>query len=272
MIKTFETIINEFEPQNPYQLLLGYDEEGRIHSHDLFQDGHILMSGIAGSGKSVAMKNMVLSLMMQHTPETLEVTLYDPKKVEFIEFVQSSFVHHHTAVYDEDVVPYINQLFDIFKHRKASFSKHQCKDIQEYNDYARDNHLPTSPMHVVFIDEYADFYIALKNNNNNETMKRLRGLFQHCRAYGIYFIIATQSPRNDVIGDIKNDIPSRIGLKLYNETESIVAIDEPGAEKLPSHGAMLYRTSPSQTFQRIQAPFISNEESDEIINVLNDSH
>jgi len=272
MIKTFETIINEFEPQNPYQLLLGYDEEGHIYSHDLFQDGHILMSGTTGSGKSVVMENMVISLMMQHTPETLEVTLYDPKKVEFIQFAQSSFVHHHTAVYDEDVVPYINQLFDIFKHRKASLSKHQCKDIQEYNDYAQDNHLDTLPMHVVFIDEYADFYIALKNNNNNETMKRLRELLQQSRAYGIYFVIATQSPRNDVIGDIKKDIPNRIGLKLYNETESIVAIDEPGAERLPYHGAMLYRTSPSQAFQRIQAPFISNEESDEIINVLNDSH
>lgn len=271
MIKTFETIINEFEPQNPYQLLLGYDEEGHIYSHDLFQNGHILMSGTIGSGKSVAMKNMVLSLMMQHTPETLEVAFYNPKRVEFIEFAQSSLVHHYTTEYD-DFISYINELFETFMNRKTLFSKHRCKDIQEYNDYARDNHLPTSPMHVVFIDEYADFYIALKNNNNNETMKRLRGLLQQSRAYGIYFIIATQSPRNDVIGDIKNDIPSRIGLKLYNETESIVAIDEPGAEKLPSHGAMLYRTSPSQTFQRIQAPFISNEESDEIINVLNDSH
>lgn len=271
MIKTFETIINEFEPQNAYQLLLGYDEQGHIHSHDLLQHGHILMSGTTGSGKSVIMKEMVLSLMMQHTPETLEVAFYDPKRVEFFDFIQSSFIHHHSTEY-ENVAPYINQLFDIFKYRKTLFSKHQCKNIQKYNDYAHDNHLETLPMHVVFIDEYTELYIALKNNNNNETMKRLRGLLQQSRAYGIYFVIATQSPRKNVIGDIKNDIPSRIGMALNNEVESIVAIDEPGAEKLPYHGAMLYRTSPLQSFQRIQAPFISDEESDEIINVLNYSH
>ena len=103
-------------------------------------------------------------------------------------------------------------------------------------------------------------------------MNRLRGLLQQSRAYGIYFVIATQSPRKDVIGDIKNDIPSRIGMALNNEVESIVAIDEPGAEKLPYHGAMLYRTSPSQAFQRIQSSFVSNIELDEIINSLNRSH
>ena len=271
MIKTFETIINEFEPQNAYQLLLGYDEQGHIHSHDLLQHGHILMSGTTGSGKSVIMKEMVLSLMMHHTPETLEVSFYDAKWVEFSDFIQSSFIHHHSTEY-EDVAPYINQLFDIFKYRKTLFSKHQCKNIQQYNDYAQNNHLERLPMHVVFIDEYTDFYIALKNNNNNKTMNRLRGLLQQSRAYGIYFVIATQSPRENVIGDIKNDIPSRIGMALNNEVESIVAIDEPGAEKLPYHGAMLYRTSPSQAFQRIQSSFVSYVELDEIINSLNRSH
>lgn len=270
MIKTFETIINEFEARNAYQLLLGYDEQGHIYSHDLLQHGHILMSGTTGSGKSVVMRNMALSLMMQHTPETLELIFYDPKRVEFSNFAQSSFVHH-TAGY-EDVVPYINQLFDIFGYRKTLFSKYQCENIQTYNDYAQDNHLETLPMHVVFIDEYTDFYIALKNNNNNKTMNRLRGLLQQSRAYGIYFVIATQSPRENVIGDIKNDIPSRIGMALNNEVESIVAIDEPGAEKLPYHGAMLYRTSPSQAFQRIQSSFVSDVELDEIINSLNRSH
>lgn len=271
MIKTFENTINEFEPKTPYHMLLGYDEQGHLHSHDLLQHGHILMSGTTGSGKSVIMKEMVLSLMMQHTPETLEVAFYDPKRVEFSDFIQSSFIHHHSTDY-EDVAPYINQLFDIFKYRKTLFSKHQCKNIQKYNDYAQDNHLEALPMHVVFIDEYTELYIALKNNNNNKTMKRLRGLLQQSRAYGIYFVIATQSPRENVIGDIKNDIPSRIGMALNNEVESIVAIDEPGAEKLPYHGAMLYRTSPSQAFQRIQSSFVSDVELDEIVKSLNCSH
>lgn len=271
MIKTFEDIINDFEPKTPYHMLLGYDEQGHIYSHDLLQHGHILMSGTTGSGKSIVMKEMLLSLMMQHTPETLELVFYDPKKIEFANFAQSSFIHHHSASY-EDVVPYINQLFDIFRYRKTLFSKYQCKNIQTYNDYAQDNHLETLPMHVVFVDEYTELYNALKNNNNNETMKRLRGLLQQSQAYGIYFIIATQSPRKNVIGVIKNDIPSRIGMALNNEVESIVAIDEPGAERLPYHGAMLYRTSPLQAFQRIQAPFVSDAELDEIVKSLNYSH
>ena len=270
MIKTFEDIINDFEPKTPYHMLLGYDEQGHIYSHDLLQHGHILMSGTTGSGKSIVMKEMLLSLMMQHTPETLELVFYDPKKIEFANFAQSSFIYHHSASY-EDVVPYINQLFDIFRYRKTLFSKYQCKNIQTYNDYAQDNHLETLPMHVVFVDEYTELYNALKNNNN-ETMKRLRGLLQQSQAYGIYFIIATQSPRKNVIGVIKNDIPSRIGMALNNEVESIVAIDEPGAERLPYHGAMLYRTSPLQAFQRIQAPFVSDAELDEIVKSLNYSH
>lgn len=265
MNPTFENMVNEINVQSQYQLLLGYDESKQIRIHDLYKNGHLLMGGIIGSGKDVLMSEMILSLMMQHTPETLRLSIYDPKLVSFIDFESSPFVDHRITD-KTDMIRHIDDLYDDFKNRQKFLFKHKYDNAHEYNTYAKNNDLIPLSLRTVFITEYFDLYEGIQEQNNDETLTRLKNLLQSGQNVGIYFVIGTSVLHANVIGELKEYVPSRVGLKTYDAKDSCEIIDQPGAEKLPGYGRILYRTFASSKLKEIQGAFAPDDDTKVIIN------
>lgn len=271
MVITFEDIINEFEPKNNYEVLLGYDKNNQLYSHNFLKNRNLLIAGETGSGKSVLLHQMLLSLMLNHSPDLLKIFIHDPKRVEFNDYQSSPFVKSITTN-NNDFFQVINELHNEMNRRFNLIQKYNYKDIDEFNNNADKNNLNKLSFNIVLIDEYAD--IVMNNNINTKELKnKINKILMIGRAVGILFIISTQRLNNHILSDqLKDLIDIRVGMKVLDKSKSQIIINEPGAEKLPGNGSMIYKLNTNEETIYLQSVFIPNYNIDQINNYFKDKY
>lgn len=243
-------------------IALGRDVAGKVWFADLPRMPHLLIAGATGSGKTVCMNTIIMSLLYQNTAETLRLIMVDPKRVELTPY---NGIPHLLAPVITNVPQTVNALkwcVGEMDRRFEMLSKVGNRDINSYNAAHPDKKLP----HIVFIiDELAD----LMQMASSEVEAGIIRLAQMARAVGIHLILATQRPSVDVItGLMKANIPGRIAFSVASVTDSRTILDSPGAESLLGKGDMLLSTASLSKPVRIQGAFVSEKEAKHVINYL----
>lgn len=253
-----EREILESEPfqnlKSHLKLALGRDVSGAPIVADIKKMPHLLIAGSTGSGKSVAINALILSLLFQNSPSDLRMILIDPKRVEFTMY--NGIPHLLTSVVTE-VDKIINSLrwtVAEMERRYKIFSETHKRNIEEYNANPINGHMPYI---VVIIDELAD----LMAQAANEAEAAIVRLAQLARATGIHLVVATQRPSVDVItGLIKANITTRIAFAVASQVDSRTILDQTGADKLLGNGDMLYLSNEYGKPKRIQGVLVGEKE------------
>ncbi len=250
---------------SPLTLALGKDIVGNPFLTDLKKLPHLLIAGTTGSGKSVGINAMILSLLYKNSPDNLKLIMIDPKMLEFSIF--NDIPHLLTPVITEPkkaIIALANTVTEMEKRYKI-MSKTKTKNIEGYNEKAKKEGLDTFPYIVVVIDELADLMMT----SGKEVEFYIARLAQMARASGIHLIVATQRPSVDVVtGLIKANLPSRISFKVGQKIDSKIILDTMGAESLLGRGDMLF-TPPGVTgLIRLHAPFTTEKDIEKIVDFL----
>ncbi len=241
---------------------LGRDIQGEVTCADLAKMPHLLVAGTTGSGKSVCLNTMIMSLLYNATPDEVKLIMIDPKKVEFT--VYKSIPHLLVPVVADPrkAAGALSWAVAEMDKRYALFADHGVRNLQGYNTYAVSNNLPKMPQIVIIIDELSDLMMAA----SNEVEDSICRLAQKARAAGMHLIVATQRPSVDVItGLIKANIPSRIAFAVKSQIDSRTIIDTQGAEKLLGNGDMLYCPVGLSKPVRVQGAYVSDDEIERVI-------
>ncbi|MCB9803084.1 DNA translocase FtsK 4TM domain-containing protein [Candidatus Nomurabacteria bacterium] len=245
--------------KNNLFIALGKDVAGSSRMANLAAMPHLLIAGATGSGKSVCVNNIILSLIYQNSPDELKFIMVDPKRVELS--VYNDIPHLLTPVINESDKT-INALRWVVKEMDERYKLLQAagkRNIESYNSSVIVNKMPYI---IVIIDELADLMqVAAK-----EVEGAIIRLAQMARAVGIHLVLATQRPSTNVItGLIKANITSRIAFSVASNIDSRTIIDSAGAEKLLGKGDMLFMTSELPQPRRIQGAYVSDEEISEVV-------
>ncbi len=241
---------------------LGRDIQGEATCADLAKMPHLLVAGTTGSGKSVCLNTMIMSLLYNATPDEVKLIMIDPKKVEFT--VYRSIPHLLVPVVADPrkAAGALSWAVAEMDKRYALFAEKGVRNLQGYNTYALSNNLPKMPQIVIIIDELSDLMMAA----SNEVEDSICRLAQKARAAGMHLIVATQRPSVDVItGLIKANIPSRIAFAVKSQIDSRTIIDTQGAEKLLGNGDMLYCPVGLSKPVRVQGCYVSDDEIERVI-------
>jgi len=247
-------------------IALGKDINGRIVTADLASMPHVLIAGSTGSGKSVAINAMIMSVLFKSTPEQVRMILVDPKRVEL--GMYEGIPHLFTPIITEAKLA-ANALRNAVREmerRLKLLASHHVRNIDQYNKMV-ENATPDMfedpadqeplPYIMIIIDELADL-MMLDRSNVEESITRLA---QMARAVGIHLVLATQRPSVDVItGLIKANVPTRMSFRLATKVDSRTIIDSNGAESLLGKGDMLYLPPGTSRVQRVHAPFVTEKE------------
>ncbi len=249
------------------RLAFGQDVSGHPVVGDLASMPHLLIAGTTGSGKSVCVNSIIVSLLCNNSPEDVRMLMVDPKRVELTGY---NGIPHLIApvVVDVEKTPAVLQwTLREMDTRYRTFAKHGVRNILDYNakcasDNGVDPDLKKMPYIIVIIDELADLMMMAPD----ETEKSVIRLAQMARATGIHLIIATQRPSVDVVtGLIKANFPARIAFTVATAIDSRVILDTPGAEKLLGRGDMLVVTPESSAPLRAQGCWLSAKEIDRVV-------
>ena len=224
---------------------------------------HLLVSGATGSGKSVCINTIIMSILYKHSPDEVKLLMIDPKVVELS--VYNGIPHLIMPVITDPKKASSSLFWAIseMEKRYKAFQKYHVRDIEGYKEAAQsDESMENLPYIIVIIDELADLMMTSASEVEDYIMR----LAQKSRACGIHLVIATQRPTVDVItGTIKANIPSRISFAVTSQTDSRTILDTAGAEKLLGKGDMLYAPSDSMRPLRVQGAFVSDKE---VLNVV----
>jgi len=246
-------------------IALGKDISGRIVTGDLANMPHVLIAGSTGSGKSVAINAMIMSVLMKSTPEQVRMILVDPKRVEL--GMYEGIPHLFTPIITEAKLA-ANALRNAVKEmerRLKLLAANHVRNIDQFNklfehgsEYLfEDVNQEPLPYIMIIIDELADL-MMLDRANVEEAITRLA---QMARAVGIHLVLATQRPSVDVItGLIKANVPTRMSFRLATKVDSRTIIDSNGAESLLGKGDMLFLPPGTSRLQRVHAPFVTEKE------------
>ena len=241
---------------------LGKDIEGRSICGDIKKMKHLLVAGSTGSGKSVCLNALIISLLYKYSPEELRIILVDPKQVEFNIYEKLPHLMINEIIFEPaKVVNVLNWAITEMERRYSLFKQKTkggvlVREIDEYNANLTPDE-EVLPKIVFIIDELADLMQAAKKDIED----RIQRLTQKSRAAGIHLVLATQRPSVNVItGVIKTNLSTRIGFKVTQEVDSRTILDESGAEKLLGNGDMLYRTDTMTFPVRVQGAFLSSAE------------
>ena len=247
---------------------VGKDIEGKIVVGDISKMPHMLIAGTTGSGKSVFTNSIIINILYHASPDEVKLVLIDPKKVEFP--VYNGIPHLLIPVVTEadKAVGALGWAVNEMMMRYNLFEANGVKNLEGYNQ-KREAHpelrLPKKPKVVIIVDEFADLMLAAKN----EAESSVQRLAQLARAAGMHLIIATQSPRADIItGVIKANIPSRTALSVSNNMESRIILDETGAEKLLGNGDLLFKPQGVKNTLRVQSGFCTDSEIADLVEFL----
>ena len=247
---------------NSLTFALGKNIEGEVVCPDITKMPHLLVAGTTGSGKSICLSSLIISLLYKYGPDELRFILVDPKQVEFIPYDKLPHLMINEIIYDVDkAIKALNWAIKEMERRYLLFKQMTqsgiaTKTLDEYNA-----HLPPDgeklPKIVIILDEFADLMMQAKKSIENCIIR----IAQKARACGIHLILATQRPSVDCItGLIKSNLPTRIGFKVKSFDDSRTIFDVGGAEKLLGYGDMYFSSSDKPGLTRIQGCFIDSPE------------
>ena len=261
---------------------VGKDIEGNIIIGDIAKMPHMLVAGTTGSGKSVFTNSIILSILYHASPDEVKLILIDPKKVEFP--IYNKIPHKLIPVVTEPLkaAGALGWAVNEMNKRYLMFEANNVKNLQEFNDMVLEERnkpaeeqdevrakIDLLPQIVIVVDEFADLMMAARSEVEDSVLR----LAQLARAAGIHMIIATQSPRADVLtGLIKSNIPSRVSLSVSSNVDSRVILDESGAEKLLGNGDLLYKPVGVKKPIRMQSGYAATSEIREVVNFLKNEH
>ncbi len=248
---------------------MGKDAGNRKVYGDISKMIHMLVAGSSGSGKSVFLGSLIISLIYKYSPEELRLILIDPKKTEFVLYnnlphlmINEIITEAPKAVQSLNwAIGEMNRRYGLFE--KMSRAGTYVVNLDQYNAHVEK--AERLPKIVIIIDELADLMLAAKKDIED----KIQNLTQKARAAGIHLVVATQRPSTDVItGVIKSNLPTRIAFAVATDVDSRVILDQSGAQKLLGKGDFLYTMQGINTPVRVQSAFISAEDSQRIVNFI----
>lgn len=265
---------------SPLTVVLGKDVHGEYAIADMGKMPHLLVAGTTRSGKSVFINSLLLSLLYQNAPDDLQLILIDPKRVELSLYNGIPHLITDVIVEPKKVVNALRSMTGEMERRYKILEQVGSRDIESYHlrqsrgerrtvevpgGGKREEELPRLPYIVIVIDEMADLMMA----HGREVEGVIVRLAQMARAVGIHLVLATQRPSVEVItGLIKANIVSRIAFQVATQIDSRTILDQGGAEKLVGQGDMLFITAGYPQPRRIQGPFVSEDEVNNVVEFL----
>lgn len=254
------------ESKSPLTVALGKDIVGRPFVTDIKKLPHLLIAGTTGSGKSVGINAMILSLLYRNDPDQLKLMMIDPKMLEFS--IYNDIPHLITPVITspKKAIAALSNMVGEMERRYMLMAENRTKNIESYNEkVSRDGSVKPMPYIVVVIDELAD----LMMNGGKEVEYSIARLAQMARASGIHLIVATQRPSVDVVtGLIKANLPSRLSYRVGTRIDSKVILDGMGAESLLGRGDALFTPPGAVGLVRLHAPWNTEDEIEQIVEFL----
>ena len=250
---------------SPLTIALGKDIVGQPFVADLKKLPHLLIAGTTGSGKSVGVNALILSLLYRNSPKTLRLIMVDPKMVEFS--VYEDIPHLLTPIITEPkkAITALGNVVAEMERRYRLMADNKVKNIESYNEKITKEHGEILPFIVVVIDEFADLIMT----GGKDVEFNIALLAQKARACGIHLIIATQRPSKEIVtGLIKSNMPSRISFKVRSSMDSRIILDQMGAESLLGRGDMLFTPPSGSVMIRLHAPFATEDEINTIAEYL----
>ncbi|EAJ0340220.1 cell division protein FtsK [Campylobacter lari] len=250
---------------SPLTIALGKDIVGDPFVTDLKKLPHLLIAGTTGSGKSVGINSMLLSLLYRNSPKTLRLMMIDPKMLEFS--IYNDIPHLLTPVITDPkkAVNALSNMVAEMERRYRLMAEAKTKNIENYNEKIKEQGGEILPFIVVIIDELADLMMTA----GKDVEFYIGRLAQMARASGIHLIVATQRPSVDVVtGVVKANLPSRISYKVGQKIDSKVILDSMGAESLLGRGDCLFTPPGMSGLVRLHAPFASENEIENIVEFL----
>ncbi len=253
-------------------LFLGKDVKGQPMVFDLAEMPHLLMAGRTGTGKSVCLNAMILSILMTKSPDEVKMILIDPKKVELSQYKRIPHLMHPVVTDMKKAESILSWACDKMEERYEFLRRAEVRNIDNYNSLGADEiyarlqpeddeerkRIPTyMPYIVIIIDELAEVMMTAEK----EVEQHIVRLAQLARAVGMHLILATQKPIVDVVtGLIKGNMPARIAFQVTNRSDSRVVLDELGAERLLGHGDMLFLIPGTSHIVRAQGTYVNDTE------------
>lgn len=279
-IITLKEVLNDinYSKENKLVIGLGKDINGKAIYTSLDKMPHLLVAGSTGSGKSVCINGIIVSILMNAHYDEVKLVLIDPKKVELN--IYNDIPHLLTPVISDpkQASTALKKIVDEMDRRYQVLAQYHMKNIEKYNEYVDDFNkklkddklkLEKLPYIVVVIDELADLMMV----SPKEVEESIMRITQMARAAGIHLIVATQRPSTDVItGIIKANIPSRIAFAVSSSIDSRTILDMSGAEKLLGKGDMLFYPSGVSNPKRVQGAFLSDEEVAKVVYDIKKQH
>lgn len=260
-------------------LFLGKDSEGRPLVQDLADMPHLLIAGRTGTGKSVCMNSIILSILMTRRPDEVKMVMIDPKMLEMSEYGKVPHLMHPVVKDMKKAEAILSWAVDKMEERYDLLSRVRVRNIAGYNelsigeifrraepDEEERRRIPEKmPYIVIFVDEMNDLMMTMRKEVEGHIIR----LAQKSRAAGIHLVVATQKPTVDVItGLIKSNLPARICFQVSSRSDSRVVLDEMGADKLLGKGDMLYLQPGTSTLVRSQGTYLNDEEIHRVVEEL----
>ena len=261
-------------------IFLGKDVEGRPLAYDLASMPHLLIAGRTGTGKSVCLNTIIVSLLLTRRPDECRMILIDPKKVELSDYAHIPHLMTPVVKDEKKAEAILAWAVDKMEERYEWLHRARVRNIASYNELPFDEiarranpdseeelrNIPRRmPYIVIVIDEVADLIMRMKKEIEGNIIL----LAQKSRAAGIHLILATQKPTVDVVtGLIKSNLPARICFQVASRSDSAVVLDEKGAEKLLGQGDMLFLQPGTSTIIRAQGAYLEDKEIERIVNAI----
>ena len=259
----------------PLEAAFGRDSEGNPVVVDIAGLPHLLVAGTTGSGKSVLLNSIVMTILMRATPEEVRLIMVDPKRVEFTYYAGLPHLYVPVVTEPNKAASALSWGVTEMERRLKVFEHYKVRDIKSYNrdvdgdKYADMENPPKHmPYFVIVIDELSDLMMVAGKDVEASIVR----IAQLGRAAGIHLIVATQRPSADVVtGLIKANIDNRVALSVDNGMNSRIILDQTGAERLLGHGDMLYKLRGSRP-RRAQGCFVSEEEVEHVVDFIKEHH
>ena len=260
------------EAKSPLSFALGKEISGAIRICNLEKMPHLLVAGATGSGKSVCLNSIIISMLYKASPDDLKLILIDPKRVEFSMYNGLPHLMLPNVITETDkAVNSLTWAINEMERRFGLFQEAKARNLNEYNNTQEviSGQVKKLPLIVIIIDELADLMMLAKKDIEEKIMR----LAQKARAAGIHLILATQRPSVNVItGTIKANFPSRIAFAVTSFVDSKTILDSAGAEKLLGKGDMLYAPSDQAEPTRIQGCYIDGKEVENVVEFVKNNN
>jgi len=253
------------DSSSPLTIALGKDIVGKPFVTDLKKLPHLLIAGTTGSGKSVGINAMILSLLYKNSPDQLRLLMIDPKMLEFSTYNDIPHLLTPVITKPKQAIAALNNMVAEMERRYELMADTRTKNIENYNEKVKNLDAEHLPYIVVIIDELADLMMT----SGKDVEVSIARLAQKSRACGIHLIVATQRPSVDVVtGLIKANLPSRISYRVGQKVDSKIILDQMGAESLLGRGDMLFTPPGAPALVRLHAPWATEDEIENIVEFI----